>query len=285
MTDEITTAITQAGLLAPLLALLCLAASALLGRGLGWRRLAESGGAMALCLGAAVAAEGRLTVLALIAWGWGLGLEAWGGGRSALLASVLPAIGAAWWLVGAPLGDAGMGQVLGPFGALALATGLALRLLRRAATPWTALTASLTLAAGLVAAGMPRPWPGLALVVAVTSCGGFSAGMGIAWRLPLATGLAGLAGAAALAFDALHPETAGHGGVSRVELAGLLCLPAIWLQPRLASRLMSPPGKKGTRTKNRNKLGIPAALPLAAALVVAAVAAGGVWLGGALGLR
>lgn len=271
---------------APLLAALALAAAGLLGRGLGARWLVAGATGGALCVGWVAVAHGltfwpvssalwptspaqRLALLALAAWGLGMGAEAvrWPGAAAG--AAFVLGCGAAWWLAGAPTTDAGMGLVLAPIGCLVLAMLLALRILRRSASPWPALTAALALAGGVAAAGLGAAWPNLALVLAVAAIGGFVGGEGSGWRLPMAAGLVGLAGGVVLSFGGL-----GRGAFTRADLAGLLCLPAIWVQARLRGRMA--PRKRGGRFWPGE---------VAAAGGAALLATGGVWLGGQLGLR
>ncbi len=297
MTHAMLTFPSWVGLQAPLLAALCLAAATLMGWGFGWRQVAAGGGGAALMAGWSVLAgivperiapAGRLALLAVAGWGLGLALQALlrGGARGGdVRGGAAPkaalwgvALGGAWWLVGAPTTDAGMGLVLGPFGGCALMMALAQRILARAASPWTAVTAALALAAGLSAAGVPPAWSALALVLVVAALGGFAGGQEIGWRLPMAVGLAGLAGAALLRFG-----TGPRGGMTRVDLAALLCLLALWLRGRV-SRYLAPAPPKRRRQKQKPP---PRNWPreMAVSGGVALLAAGGVWLGGRLGLH
>lgn len=294
MTHAMLTIPSWVGLQAPLLAALCLAAAALMGWGFGWRQVAAGGGGAALVAGwgvlaglvpEGIAPAGRLTLLAAAGWGLGLAAQALqqrGRGGAATLAGWGAgwgvALGGAWWLVGAPTTDAGMGLVLGPFGGCALVMALVQRILARAATPWTALTAALALAAGLSAAGVPPAWLALALVLVVAAIGGFVGGQEIGWRLPMAVGLAGLAGAALLRFG-----TGARGGMTRMDLAALLCLLALWLRGRVSRHLAPAPPKRRRQKQKPQPRSWPREMAVSAGVVV--LTAGGVWLGGRLGLR
>ena len=253
---------------APIVAAAVALATWLLGRLLQSARLQAAAGGLALCAGWAVAlgltvaprmpAE-RLPMLAAVALAAGVAVDL--SGRVAGLAGVLLAIAGGWWLAGAPHSDAAAGLVLPEMACLALAVLLALRVLRAPRSPWSGVAAALALWGALAAAKAPGSWTGLALVLLVAGLGQVGAPRGAAAvRLPVAAGLAGLAGLAVLALGRL-----GRGGVSRLDLAALAPLLAIWATPRLAARLPWLGGVGGA---------------LAAATLAVAVA----WGGGRLGL-
>jgi hypothetical protein len=253
---------------APIVAAAVALAAWLLGRLLQSARLQAAAGGLALCAGWAVAlgltvaprmpAE-RLPMLAAVALAAGVAVDL--SGRVAGLAGVLLAIAGGWWLAGAPHSDAAAGLVLPEMACLALAVLLALRVLRAPRSPWSGVAAALALWGALAAAKAPGSWTGLALVLLVAGLGQVGAPRGAAAvRLPVAAGLAGLAGLAVLALGRL-----GRGGVSRLDLAALAPLLAIWATPRLAARLPWLGGVGGA---------------LAAATLAVAVA----WGGGRLGL-
>jgi len=253
---------------APIVAAAVALAAWLLGRLLQSARLQAAAGGLALCAGWAVAlgltvaprmpAE-RLPMLAAVALAAGVAVDL--SGRVAGLAGVLLAIAGGWWLAGAPHSDAAAGLVLPEMACLALAVLLALRVLRAPRSPWSGVAAALALWGALAAAKAPGSWTGLALVLLVAGLGQVGTPRGAAAvRLPVAAGLAGLAGLAVLALGRL-----GRGGVSRLDLAALAPLLAIWATPRLAARLPWLGGVGGA---------------LAAATLAVAVA----WGGGRLGL-
>lgn len=224
----------------------------LLGRLLRSARLRAAAGGLALCAGWGVAlgltiaprtpAE-RLPMLAAAALAAGVALDL--SGRWAGLAGFVLAIAAGWWLAGAPHSNAAAGLVLPEMACLALAVLLALRVLRAPRSPWSCAAAALALWGALAAVRAPGSWTGLALVLLVAGLAHVSAPQGTApgrrpiplrmpmsVRLPMAAGLAGLAGLAVLA-----PGRLSRGGVSRVDLAALAPLLALWAAPRLAARL------------------------------------------------
>lgn len=225
---------------APIVAAVVALAAWLLGRWLRSARLQAAAGGLALCAGWAVAlgltvaprlpAE-RLPMLAAVALAAGLAVDL--SGRAAGLAGFGLALAAGWWLAGAPLSNAAAGMVLPQMACLALAVLLALRVLRAPRSPWSAAAAALALWGALTTVRAAGPWTGLALVLLVASLGQAGAPRGAATvRVPLAAGFAGMAGLAELALGRL-----GRGGMSRVDLAVLAPLLAVWATPRLAARL------------------------------------------------
>ncbi len=237
---------------APIVAAVVALAAWLLGRLLGSTRLQAAAGGLALCAGWGVAlglaiaphmpAE-RLPMLAAVALAAGLAVDL--SGRAAGLAGFVLALALGWWLAGAPRSDAAAGLVLPEMACLALAVLLALRVLRAPRSRWSCAAAALALWGALAVARVPGVWTGLALVLLVAGLGSVGAPRGTAAgrlpaparlpmtvRLPMAAGLAGLAGLVVLALGRL-----GRGGVSRVDLAALAPLLAIWATPRLAARL------------------------------------------------
>ena len=179
----------------------------LAGRLLRSARLQAAAAGLALCVGWGLALGGvpvrphlpaeRLPVLAIAALAAGLAVDF--SGRAAGLAGFLLAVGAGWWLAGAPRSDAEAGLVLPHMGCLALGMLLALRLLRAPCSPWSTAAAALTLWGALAATGAASVWAACALVLLAASLGQVGAPRGTASvRLPMAAGLAGLAGLAVL---------------------------------------------------------------------------------------
>lgn len=256
---------------APIAAGVVLAAAWLLGRLMRAFRLQEAAGGLALGVGWTLALGGlalvphtpaeRLPLLAVAALAIGLAAE-FSRPVAALGGGVL-AVAGGWWLAGAPRSDAAAGLVLPAMALLALAVLLALRLLRAPRNPWSALAGALALWGALAVVPTPPLWTGLALVAAVAAVGQpWMRREAAAVRLPMAVALAGLAGLAVLALGRF-----GRGGVSRVDLAVLAPVLAIWGAQRLLMRL---PWAGG----------LAAALAAAALAVLVAGAAGRLFLPG-----
>lgn len=240
----------------------------LLGRALRSAPLAGAAAGLALCAGWGVLLASipvtpqlpaeRLPLLAVAALAAGLAVD-WSG-RAAGLTGFLLAVTAGWWLAGAPRSDAAAGLVLPQMACLALAVLLALRLLRTSPGRWPASAAALALWGALLATGAPAGWTALALVLLAASLGQLGAPAGMqAVRLPMAAGLAGLAGLVVLVLGRL-----GRGGVTRLDLAALAPLLAVWVLRRLGPRLPAAGG--------------------VAAVAAAGIAVGIAWGGGRLWL-
>lgn len=254
---------------APIVAALVAPAALLAGRLLRLPLLQVAAAGLALATGWVVALGGlalaprlpadRLPLLALAGLAAGVASDLWRGGAGLLV--VVLTVAAGWWLAGAPLSEAEAAPLLPRMGSIALAVLLAVRLLRAPPSPWVMPAGVLALWGGLVAAGAPVPWTGLALVPLAATLGQVAGPRGT-WsaRLPMAAGLAGLAALAVLAAARLP-----RGGATRIDLAALAPVLAVWLAPRLMSRL-------------------PCGGGILAALLAAAVAVGLAWGGGRVGL-
>jgi hypothetical protein len=268
---------------APILAAVAALAALLAGRLLRVPLLQAAASGVALAVGWIVAFGGvavaprlpaeRLPVLALAGLGAGIAADLW---RRGGLVAVVLAVAAGWWVAGAPRSEAEAAAVLPHMACIALAVLLAVRLLAAPRSPWVIPAAALALWGALLAARAPLPWTGLALVPLAATLGQVSGGQVSgrqvsgrqvsgprgAWavRLPMAAALAGLA-----ALVVLVPGHALHGGVTRVDLAALAPVVAVWLAPRLMARVRWGGG-------------------LLAALLAAAVAVALAWGAGRLGL-
>jgi hypothetical protein len=235
---------------APILAAVAALAALLAGRLLRLPLLQAAASGLALAVGWIVALGGvavtprlpaeRLPALALAGLGAGVAADLWR--RGGLVAAML-ALVAGWWVAGAPRSEAETAAVLPHMACVVLAVLLAVRLLAAPASPWVIPAAALALWGALLAAGAPLPWTSLALVLLAATLGqvsggqvsgGQASGPRGAWavRLPMAAALAGLA-----ALVVLVPGRALHGGVMRVDLAALAPVVAVWLAPRLMSRV------------------------------------------------
>jgi hypothetical protein len=156
----------------------------------------------------------RLPLLALAVLAWtALGLG-WRRAPRAMMAG-LGALGAGWWMAGAPRNAADLWQAAPVLGAVALYVGLALRGGR-----WAPLLAAAALLAGLVLAGLPGPGPVLAAVlVAASLAARLAPAGGPLAALPFATALAALAAVPLLARGA--PMDWAVAGVPLLVLWGL----------------------------------------------------------------
>ena len=249
----------------------------LAGRLLRSARLETAASGLALGAGWAVALGGvavaphapaeRLPLLAVAALAAGVAVDVSGRRWVAALAGLVLPVAAGWWLAGAPRSDPQAAAVLPVMACLTLAMLLAMRLLRAPPGPWSVGTAALALWGALAAAGAPPLWGVLALVPLAASLGQVGAPReAAAVRLPMAAGLVGMAAMASAALGRL-----GRGGLSRIELAALAPLLAIWVFPWLGARLLARlPGGEGG---------------LAAAVASALPAVGLVWGLGRLGLQ
>jgi len=202
---------------------------------------------------------GRLAGLAAGALALGL-LCVWiGPGRRASAVVLLAALCVGWLFIGEPH-HLVWGETRWPIGAgVALGVVLFARAIaNNAAGPVAPVMAGFTLAAGLYFAATPFEWTQLALVIGFASVAMLvpQATPGLV-ALPLAIDSACLASLAVITLGRL-PRLA----VSSVDIAALLPLVALWLQPRLTERLRVARG----------------AAPLAGGLLAGAVAAGCVWL-------
>jgi hypothetical protein len=135
----------------------------------------------------------RLPLLALAVLAWtALGL-AWR--RAPALAMVMAgALGAGWWMAGAPRNGADLLQAAPVLGGVALFVLLALRQGR-----WATVLAAATLLAGLLLAGLPGPGPVLGAVLLGASLVAAFAPGGMLSALPFAATLAALAAMPVLA--------------------------------------------------------------------------------------
>ncbi|MGK7865725.1 hypothetical protein [Falsiroseomonas sp. E2-1-a20] len=135
----------------------------------------------------------RLPLLALAVLAWtALGLG-WRAPGSAM--AVAGALGAGWWMAGAPRTLPDLVQAAPVLGAVALYVLLALR-----GAGWVPVLAAATLLVGLVLAGLPGPGPLLGAVLLVASLmARFAPAGGALAALPFAAALAALAAVPVLA--------------------------------------------------------------------------------------
>jgi hypothetical protein len=150
------------------------------------------------------------------------------GGLLAGIAALLLAVGAAWWLAGAPMTAADLRRVGVTLFALAVLFGALLPVLQG---PWHAAGAAALLAAGVWMTASAGPWLVLAVVAAAAALGGAAAGQdwGVAARLPLALGLGALMAGPVLA----------RGGSADWTAAAAPAV-ALWVGPVLAQRIHAP---------------------------------------------